>query len=241
MPAEMIVKILHDVSRWAEPLNEIIPVNYGEFFMRKDWLWILKMIESKLPHTRIVIPTNGTLLTAEVVKQLCQIQTVDIINFSINAYYDETYRAFMQLPPEKLRQVEHSIELIKATRADISLRASMVFDPSWCTDYERDLFMLHWKEQGVEPWVNPAASACRGVKILKPTLIPCRSIFSDIVIGYDGRLSLCCFDASFKLELGKWTGNLLEDWKNPQIQALRETHNTHKRINIELCRGCSFA
>jgi len=241
MSSELIVQILSDVSKWNEPLNEIIPVNYGEFFMRKDWLWILQMIESKLPRTRIVLPTNGALLTTEIVKKLCQIQTIDIINYSVNAYYDETYQAFMKLPPEKLKVIEHSIDEIKALRPDIAIRASMIGDPEYVTDYERDLFQLHWKERGVEPWVNSASSAGRGKKPLRTVLLPCRSIFSDFVVGYDGKLSTCCFDASFSIPLGEYSGNLLEDWKNPQLEELRRVHNEHKRFNYELCRGCTFA
>ena len=241
MPNDLMLKIINDVAKWPEPLNEIIPVNYGELFMRKDWLWILQMIESKLPHTRIVIPTNGAKLDIQTIKDLCGIQTIDIINFSINAFYDETYRAFMKLPIEKLHKLPDTVKLIKVLRPDIQIRTSMVSDPAWTTDYERDMFQLFWKEQGVEPWILPAASADRGVKLLHPVLIPCRSIFSDIVVGFDGKLSSCCFDSGFKIDLGEYSGDLKADWNSEKFMKFREVHNSHKRTSIELCRSCSFA
>uniref|UniRef100_A0A6M3IWH6 Putative iron-sulfur cluster-binding domain contining protein n=1 Tax=viral metagenome TaxID=1070528 RepID=A0A6M3IWH6_9ZZZZ len=242
MPNDMILKVLNDVARWPEPLNEIIPVNYGEFFMRKDWLWVLQMIENKLPHTRIVIPTNGTKMDDKIVTDLCTIQTIDIINFSVNAFYDETYKAFMKLSPDRLHKIPETIGLIKVLRPDIQIRCSMVADTAWCTDYEKDIFQYFWKQQGVEPWVLPAASACRGTKLLHPVLIPCRSIFSDVVIGYDGKLASCCFDPGFSCyDLGEYSGDLKADWNNEKFTKFRELHNTHRRTEIPTCKGCSFA
>ena len=60
MPIELIRQILDDVSKWHQPLREIVPVNYGELFLRDDWYSILYMMAQKLPYTQIVIPTNGS-------------------------------------------------------------------------------------------------------------------------------------------------------------------------------------
>ena len=239
MPPDMIIKILKDVARWDEPLKEIIPVNYGEFFLRQDWLWILQMIERYLPRTKIVLPTNGSLLDDKKIDELCQIQTIDIINFSINAYFDETYEAFMQLPASTMDKIRHTMERIRVLRADITLWSSIVFDPSYHTDAEREFFFGYWKDISY-PQILTATSANRGLKLLRSPLIPCRSLFSDIVIGFDGKLSSCCFDSSFSLDLGEYSGDLLKDWHNPKLEAFRQLHNEHRRGEIELCRNCSF-
>ena len=235
----LIAEIVNDVARWAEPLIEIVPVNYGEFFMREDWLQILQLIGAKLPKTQIVLPTNGALLDMSKAKALCKISTLRIINFSINAFFDETYEKFMGLNPDILRQIEKVMRLIKVLRPDIALWASMVFDPQYCSDLERDRFIEYWREIA-HPQILPAASAGRGTKILIPRVRPCRSIFSDIVVGFDRKISSCCFDADFSIDLGWYDGNLLGNWWSKEMVILREKHNEGRRQEIPLCKRCSF-
>ena len=134
MPSELIIQILKDVSRWDTPLEEIVPVNYGELFLRKDWEWLLNTIAQYLPKTMIVLPTNSSFFDTETIRALCQIPTVRIINFSVNAYFKETYEAFMGLKSEVMERLPSTISQIKALRPDIFLLASMVFDPQYQTD-----------------------------------------------------------------------------------------------------------
>jgi len=242
MEVSKVAEILEDVARWPEPLSEVIPVNYGEFFTLKEWHLILKMIATKLPGTQITIPTNGQLLTEEMVPRLCDIPTVKIINFSVNAAFDETYEGFTGLPAENIRHIMKTVRQIKLHRPDIKVWASMVFDPSYQTDIERDAFLSYWKSIVDTVWVLSASSACRSDKrAILPTRIPCRSLFSDIVVGFDGKLSSCCFDAGFTLNCGVYTGDLKKDWRNPKLEAIRKAHNEHLREEYTLCAECTSA
>lgn len=237
----MIDRILDDISRWNERLIEIVPVNYGEFFMRQDWYTILLHITQKLPATQIVIPTNGSFFTDETIRRLCFIPTVKIINFSVNAYFDETYETFTGLSSTNIQRIRKGIAEIRILRPDIFLVTSMVFDPEYQTDLERDEFIIYWS-QWAKVEIIPAASAGRaGKKPYNPVKIPCRSIFSDIVIGYDGKISSCCWDANFHLDLGFYNGNLLDNWRGKELTNLRQLHNEGKRTEVDLCRACTFS
>ena len=242
MPFDMITEILDDVSKWEQPLTEIIPVNYGEFFLRADWPLILNQIAHKLPNTQIVIPTNGLLLDDKAIDTVCKVPSVRIINFSVNAYFAETYKEFTKLDPANLDNIRKAVARFRLLRPDITLWASMVFSPSSHTDLERDLFIKHWI-QWAHPQILTASSAGRkgGALPLNPVKIPCRSIFSDIVVGFDGLLSSCCFDAGFRLELSKYSGDLKADWRNKELENLRLLHNKGMRDEITLCQACSFA
>lgn len=242
MSMELLSKILKDVARWETPLEEIVPVNYGEFLCRKDWLWILRVIADKLPATRIVLPTNGSMLNEEAVKNLASIPTLKIINFSINAFLDETYESFTGFNPAIKLKIETSIYMFKVLRPDIEAWVSMVFNPQYQSDLEHDFFIQYWMKRKVTPWVLTATQCNRGdTDFAIPRREPCRSIYSDIVVGYDGKLSSCCFDAGFTLDLGEYTGNLREDWHNEKLTELRRLHTNFKRQEIELCKKCSYA
>ena len=242
MPAKLYTEIIRDLAKWDKPLFQIVPVNYGEFFLYPDWYKLLDLIKRKLPDTSICIPTNGILVDQEVVAKLASIPNIQVINFSINAFFEETYAHFTGTSAENLNNIHASMMRLKILRPDILLRASMVFDPIYCSDLQRDLFIEYWKSLA-EVWILPAASACRGTEIKILRRIPCRSIFSDFVIGYDGKLSSCCFDAGFTLDLGNlsdFDGNVLKAWSNPKLDQLRKLHNEHRRQEIPLCRGCTF-
>lgn len=240
MPFDLIERLVNDVARWNPPLPEIIPVNYGEFFMREDWLEILEILANKIPQTSIVLPTNGALLTEEKVTNLCNIPNLGIINFSINAFFDETYEAFMGLKASNLINIEDAMRQIAVQRPDIAIWASMVFDPQYSSDLQRDLFYRHWSELS-SPQILTASSAGRGTEMKIPRKIPCRSIFSDIVVGYDGKLSSCCWDSRFQLDLNYYSGDLLKDWQNKELIEIRRIHNEHRREEIDLCKFCSSA
>lgn len=240
MPKELILQILDDVSRWEKPLAEVVPVNYGEVFLYPDWEWLMRIISQKLPQTTMTLATNGALLDEAVAMKISTIPTLRIINFSINAYYDETYEKFMGLKAEVIPQIRRIVTLLRILRPDIRQKVSMVFDPQYQDDMERDLFKNYWISYA-EPWVLPAASAGRGTIIKIPRVLPCRSIFSDFVIGFDGKLSSCCFDCSFALDLGNYSDNVKKDWLNDKIEELRRIHNEGRRTEIPLCSSCSFA
>lgn len=241
MSQDLILEILKDVSRWEKPLEEIVPVNYGEFFVLDNWEWVLNQIAVHLPRTPIVIPTNGVALEESLVQNLCEVPTFKNINFSINAYFDETYEAFMGLPPEHMQRIEEFCKQIKTLRQDVRINVSMVFDPVYQTDLERDMFIEHWRDKAYV-CIIPAASAAREDKMPQiHNSLPCRSIFSDFVVGYDRKLTSCCFDSNFEISLGSYTGDIIRDWHNQFIAGLRLLHNEHRRDKIRICSFCSFA
>ena len=241
MPRDLVLALLDDISRWEQPLDEIVPINYGELFLYKDWFWLLQEIEKKLPMTRIVIPTNASLLTIKTISELATIKNWDLINFSINAFFDETYRRFMGLEPSTLSRLPQLMLKIRELRPDVTIWASMVYDPVYHTEIERELFIEAWKHFAF-PQILTASSAGRDDNCpLEPTTLPCRSLFSDFVVGFDGKLSSCCWDSNFILDLGFYNGFLKSQWQDGLIKELRRLHNEGKRNTIPLCRQCSYA
>ena len=80
----MLQRVVDELSTWSPPLEEIVPVNYGELFCN-DWVSILSIISSTLPNTRIVLPTNGSLLKEPVVGVLAGIRTLKLIRYAKTA------------------------------------------------------------------------------------------------------------------------------------------------------------
>jgi len=243
MSMELITKILNEI-RGCPRLEEIVPVNFGEFFLLNNWYEILKLIEGKLPQTGIALPTNGSLLDDDTVRKLASIRTVKWLNFSINAYFRETYEQFTGLGREVVDRITRAAELLRQLRPDITTCASMVFDTSFQTELERDLFIQFWQPLVSVVSINPAAYCNSPLKSPAiPVKTACRSIFDGLTILYDGTVvTNCCFDASGELVVGDAnTLPLLYIWRGQKLRELCELHNQGRREEIELCKQCSFA
>lgn len=240
MTWDFVERIIADISRFPQPLTEIVPVNYGELFLYPRWYDLLRLIQWKLPKTQIALATNGSLIDNETLDKLMTIGTLKVINFSVNAYYKETYEAFTGLKWETVEHIRKIIPKIHALRPDMAVWVSMVWSTLNQTELEKDLFVQAWRDIAV-PQINPTSYCGHPtIKPLTPVKTPCRSIFSDIVVGYDGKISSCCYDANFHLDLSEYSGDLLKDWRNPKLEKLRELHNEGRRDEIELCKTCTF-
>jgi len=244
MKLELLTKILNELKGWPKPPEEIVPVNFGEFFLLKNWPEILRLIGERLPQTRIALPTNGSLLDEDAVRELATIRTVKWLNFSINAFFKETYEQFTGLGSEVINRIKRAAELLHQLRPDITTCASMVFDTSFQSELERDLFIQFWQPLVSVVSINPAAycnSPLKGPAIRVKTA--CRSVFDGMVIMADGKVVTgCCFDSDGILEIGDAnTLPLLYIWRGQKLREFCELHNNGRREEIELCSKCSFA
>lgn len=243
MPNELFNKIIDDLAGWTVPPVEIVPVNFGEFLLRKDWYEILKTIENKLPHTSIVLPTNGSLLNDNTVMKLTTISTLKWINFSINAFFKETYEAFTGLDVKVIDKIKKTAGQIYQVRPDITTCASMIFDTNYQSEMERDLFIQFWQPLVSLVSINPAAYCDSPLqKPLIPIKTACRSIFDGMTVLRDGTVvTNCCFDASGKLVIGDARKEpLIDIWRGEKLKQICELHNSGKRENIEICAKCTF-
>ena len=238
MEMDYAERIMKDIATWTFPLNELVPVNYGEFFTYRYWYEFLRMAEKLLPQTRIVIPTNGGELDYNLEKLLL-IKTVQLINFSVNGFLGSTYEQFMKLPSGNINIIRNMILQIRKKRPDITIWISMVYDPIYQSEAEKDLFQQSWSQFG-QVFIL-AASNCGRTPLAIHTTLPCRSIFSDLAIGFDGKLSACCFDAGFRLNCGRLESTVEAAWHNEHLEALRKLHLNGNRQSCQICYDCSFA
>jgi len=244
MKWKMLQAVLEDIATWPRPLEELVAVQFGELFCRKDWYDILRQVEERLPQTAIALPTNGAFLDDEVVKELASIRTLKWLNFSINAFFRETYEAFTGLKVDTVDRIKRAAELLRVLRPDLVTCASLVFDTTYQTEMERDLFVEFWRPLVSVVSINPAAYAG---SLLKKPAIPvktaCRSIFDGLVVLYDGKVVTgCCWDSSGELEIGSFPEqSLLEIWRGKALKGLCSLHNVGRREEIKLCASCTFA
>ena len=243
MSRELLEKYLEEIRTWPQQPAELVPSNYSETMAsHPNWYEFLEMMARKLPRVPIVFPSNGVLLSDGRLELLCRIRTLALVNFSVNAYTPELWEAFHGLPARHLETVKAAVVRLRQLRPDVTIWISMVRDPSLQSPKEEELFRQYWGQYGTVQ-INVASYAgWPGKEPPIPVKLPCRSIFSDLVVLWDGRISSCCFDADGDIIFADATKTaLLDCWHSAEFNRLRQLHNGGKRDEVALCRSCTFA
>ena len=85
-------------------------------------------------------------------------------------------------------------------------------------------------------WVS---QAYRGRGIGKKD--PCRLLWTEMVISWDGRVSLCCNDYENKAVLGDIkTQSIKEIWSGERLNSIRNFHKKRKFDRIGICKNCEY-
>lgn len=70
---------------------------------------------------------------------------------------------------------------------------------------------------------------------------PCRYLWDQLNIYWDGAVPACCLDYEAEQPLGDASVQSLESiWRGPLLADLREKHNAGRRDLISLCRRCGY-
>lgn len=241
----LVEHLLQEIAGWSAPLYEIVPTNFGEWFMYQRWYEMGCLIDKYLPKTRMTLPTTGVLLDEKKLTQLASFQTLKWVNFSVNAYFAETYERIHGASSRNILKVREMIQRLRDMRPDVHVQVSMVYDPSITSEMERDLFQAYW-EGLCQVSINTASYAGRPDRAPVPSLeLPCRSVFDGLVIFDDGCVSNgCCFngDNDPDLSIGHVPEEtLLDIWRGDKLRRLADLHNSGQRAQLTICKNCTFA
>ena len=239
MSRELLDHIAKDLSTWEVPMEEIVPIYYGEFFLNPDWLYVLQYLQDNVPETKVSIPTNGSALDDAKIDQLLKIKNIYWLNFSIYGYFDDTYERLMGLPASTIGKVRHAVDRIHKERPDIAIVVCTCSHPPFITEYERRLFMEYWS-----PFANAhvlIGNRQMNKQAMKtyPSSVPCMGFFQSINILWDGRVCLCCYDPNGEIIVGNvWEQSLMEIWQG-KTRHYQELHARGRRDEIPLCSTCT--
>lgn len=236
MPRPLFNKIIDEIGAWDVHVS-VVPHHYGEFFLRKDWLKLLKYIEKKAPKTNITISTNASVLDDKKLDELLTIRNLQSINLSAYSNIPEIYTRIIGLPPETLDKLDNTAHRLSKERPDVEVTVGVA--PCLLTGTEFISFLKHWVSAKVMAHVityghtnsTLTDSGCRQ---------PCPDLFDTTMILHNGDVCGCCFDADGELHLGSmYKNSLLAIWNGERANNYRNMHLQNKRDENPLCRSCT--
>ena len=239
--AERLLKEMADNA----PVS-IVPFFRGEPLLHPKWYDILSSIK-KFGLGPIQLTTNATLMGAEEAQRLIDLE-VDFVSFSLDTLDSQKYeRARRGADYRKvIKNIQQLIQLKEKTQSRLPEIQVSAIDTE---DYREglDSFVAYWKPRvdRVRIYIEHSQDGHPGsIAHQLPEFdnrLPCKKVFTDMVILWDGEVALCNHD--WTRDKMKRIGNVVESsistvWKSERYERIRLMH-TQGNVSAEpLCAHC---
>lgn len=232
----------------------------GESMMAPELLvQACQWLKWELGMPYVFLTTNGSLAGERVIHALMN-AGLDSLKFSINAADFEQFEEVMGVKPKLYEQALKNLKRAFEIRNRCKYRTS-VYASSIMYDGDQQERMESLVEERVKPFVDEhywlplysmgsvatqrekelgyrptAGNQGRIGGLVKP--LPCWSAFTEGHVRSDGIVSLCCFDADGRFQVG----NLHDDewmdiWNNENFSRIREAH-LKEDLSGTVCEEC---
>ncbi|MGH8706180.1 MAG: radical SAM/SPASM domain-containing protein [Burkholderiales bacterium] len=243
MPDSLIEKVIGDLASAPRRLPfQLAPYKVSEPFVEERLFDILRSVNERLPHARIMLISNGAALTEAKLARLKAVRNVSFLSISLN--YDDAheYETVMGIPFERtLKRVDTLYEAFAAGELGFPVRIVRV-----SKDRDSDLHFIAWVRKrypkfavGVNPrndWLGeiPGGGAYPDVPDA-----PCHRWF-DLSVTATGKVAMCCMDGEAKYPKGDVnTEHALEIYNRPHLLELRRSLIS-RRAAMAPCNGCTY-
>lgn len=244
MSMELFDSILEQLVE--HPPKIIYPFLNGEPFLDTRMPTFLKRIGKKLPNSKVIIFTNGSLLNKRISKWLLKnCKNLSEMWFSINAK-PEKYKETMGLNWEVTqRNIKNFLRLRRQfNREDCKVVWSFVgANPA-------DILTWIARSKGVyndvqlffSPVKNWAGDVTNHPDTTRRIISPCLRVFDYLTILWDGRVCLCCMDVEGRVVFGDLNKQTIEEvWNSELAKHYRLLHSNHEWWKLPLCKDCTGA
>jgi len=214
MEFNLFKKIIDD----SPDLEHLCMHNWGEPLLHKD---IFKMIEyaKNKGVNYVVMNTNGTLLTDEMIDQIVD-SKLDIIRFSIDGSA-ETFKHVRGVELKKIEQNINKLKNVKEIRRP-ELKMGVVFTIEEDTEGDVEDYITHWEKIVDHVRLQPKLITSPRTEICPE---PFGKDYGKLVVLWDGRVIPCCVDYNANLTIGSVQNDTIQNlWKNEKMDLLRKQH-----------------
>jgi radical SAM protein with 4Fe4S-binding SPASM domain len=243
MDETIFKKVVEDVSGEAGFL--FLPQGFGEPLLNEKWFQLIEFAHS-MKVQPIGIVTNGMLLHERNILRL--INAVDAIMVTIDGITAKTYEAIRV--NSSFEKVTKNIEKFLEIRGDkesphLALRIIKMKE----TEEEIRPFYEHWSKKigkgdiihvaNFNDWAGSVKDRSTAKIPPQRDRRPCRMLWKNLIVYYDGRVSPCCFDAEGDLIVGNISDQgIKEIWNGAPLRNIRDLHYSHHFKDIPLCSKC---
>ena len=246
MEWELFRKIVDESAHHR--VRRISPYLMNEPFVDRDIFRRIRYINEANPRAKVIITTNGSLLTAAVVEQILELgEGLHELAISIQGIDPEAYEKTMRGGLKFDRTMENVDRLLSEMRRKQATRPAV-----WITMVDTEVIdarkaVEYWRARGVNARYTMLEN--RGGNIADAQSFAhheqmdyfsdCTRLFKQAYIKFNGDLVLCCTDYEAKIILGNIQDkSLYEVWNGEVATEIRRKFLTGRIGEISLCSVC---
>jgi hypothetical protein len=244
MDMDLFKKLIDEAA--ALPLiDHITLTGLGEPLVDRHVYDRIRHIRKRMPAILTDIYTSGHTLTFEQIDKL-RAAGLSVLYISLNAVTGEKRKAVMKVDDfdKVCDAADYAIEQYNE-HGGMKVIVKAVCSKDLFDIGDAEKFILRWNgktENGGNAFLHLEGNWAGAVWPMRagPQLEPCSRALQQIMVLWDGRVSLCCFDGSGKEILGDTrTHTIKEIFNAPKATGIREAHWQGRRDTIPLCATCT--
>lgn len=240
MTMALFERIVAEAAPHRERIDKFVLFLHGEPLLDEQLpARIVRAKQAGISHLQL--STNASLLNETTGRQLVAAGLDELI-ISIDGATPAGYGA--SRGGLDLAAVEANAERFLARRGSVAVTVRMIEFAG--NTAEAAAFRARWAGRGAAVVVEPAHNWGGARARLLPGpgpegQFPCHNPWAGIVILADGTVPLCCLDYDAKVKLGEVSRqSILEVWRSPAYEQLRQAHLARDYRKYPLCANCSY-
>ncbi len=105
-------------------------------------------------------------------------------------------------------------------------------------------FVKEWKKHG-QVWISnthdwSGNAEIKTEKHFTRRITPCRLLWTELVVSWDGRVPLCCIDYDDRMIIGDLNNESIRQvWTGEKLKKYRKIHINGDFNMIPLCKNCT--
>ncbi|VVB78749.1 Radical SAM superfamily protein [uncultured archaeon] len=246
MEDKLFMKIADEMLPYNDWIERVCLSRNGEPLLDKNISERIRKLKN-YGIKEVSFSTNASLLNEKKSVELIE-SGLDDIRFSIDGYTKETFEEIRTgLNFEEVR--DNCLNFIKlrnerGNKPTVQIRMALQernyseeadWKKYWLQKVSEEDIVTSKK---IHSWGNQLDSG--ELKTNESSNEPCVSLWSTMVVHFDGNVPLCGCDYNNKVLFGNiYDSTIQEVWQSKKFQDLREIHSSGKKNDISLCLGCS--
>lgn len=241
MQIELFKKIVDECKKLK--INHLVIHGFGEPLLDKYFFEKVKMAKKEgIPL--VTSNTNGMYLDKEKTEKIFDTGLDEII-ISLDAAIEKTYKKIR--PGLDFNTVEKNIiELIRQKSKNKAIKPKVIlsFVESEENTNEIDKYLKKWNKFVDDISISYRHNWSGALKNINDKTLekdPCRLLWTDMVVSWNGNVPLCCSDYENKVILGNIRGQAIREiWKSKKLKEIRGFHQKREFNKINLCNNCNL-
>lgn len=230
-------------------VEAVVPFFRGESLLHPDFLEMMTHLR-RYTSVKIQLATNALYLNEAIMTGLLSLE-IDFISFSVDAYREETYNKIRQGGDyhQAVNNVREFLRLRAARKNGNNIMVQVSATENAHNRSEIKDFIAYWKKTADRVRIYPRHS--RGGKFGKlerskykrneGERLPCRKLFTDFVIYYNGDVALCNHDwnRGNGIKLGSVEQHSMSEiWNGGGYEKIFKKHQNRLWGAVRPCRDC---